>query len=111
MITSIKSPIEKGRGIFDNLIKFITWTLPTNFGEAFVIVAAFLTGLSFPILPVQILWINMATALALGMMLIFEPKEKDIMNRPPRSPKYNILNRSVMERILIIVVLWLFLFI
>ncbi|HET9806409.1 MAG TPA: HAD-IC family P-type ATPase [Nitrososphaeraceae archaeon] len=99
--SSIKSAIEEGRGIFDNLIKFITWTLATNFGEAFVIVAAFLTGISLPILPVQILWINMVTALALGMMLVFEPKEKDIMSRPPRPPKYNILNRSVMERILI----------
>lgn len=99
--SSIKSAIEEGRGIFDNLIKFITWTLPTNFGEALVIIAAFLTGLSLPILPVQILWINMVTALALGMMLIFEPKEKDIMIRPPRSPKYNILNRNIMERILI----------
>ncbi len=99
--SSIKSAIEEGRGIFDNLIKFITWTLATNFGEAFVIIAAFLTGLSLPILPVQILWINMVTALTLGMMLIFEPKEKDIMNRPPRSPKYNILNRNIMERIII----------
>jgi len=98
---SIKSAIEEGRGIFDNLIKFITWTLATNFGEAFVIMAAFLTGLSLPILPVQILWINMVTALTLGMMLIFEPKEKDIMHRPPRSPKYNILNRGVMERIIL----------
>ena len=53
--SSIKSAIEEGRGIFDNLIKFITWTLATNFGEALVIVAAFLTGLSLPILPVQIL--------------------------------------------------------
>ena len=99
--SSIKSAIEEGRGIFDNLIKFITWTLATNFGEAFVIIAAFLTGLSLPILPVQILWINMVTALTLGMMLIFEPKEKDIMNRPPRSPKYNILNRNIMEKIII----------
>jgi len=99
--SSIKSAVEEGRGIFDNVIKFITWTLATNFGEAFVIIAAFLTGISLPILPVQILWINMVTALTLGMMLIFEPKEKGIMNRPPRSPKYNILNRNIIERILI----------
>ena len=60
--------------------------LPTNFGEGLLLLAAIFSGLSLPMLPVQILWINMTTALALGMMLIFEPKEAHIMNRPPRSP-------------------------
>jgi cation-transporting ATPase F len=98
---SIVSAIEEGRGIFDNLMKFITWTLPTNFGESLVILAAILTGLTLPILPVQILWINMTTALTLGIMLIFEPKESDIMRRPPRPPSSPILTRLMIQRIIL----------
>ncbi|MFB5600041.1 MAG: cation-translocating P-type ATPase [Nitrososphaeraceae archaeon] len=98
---SIKTAVEEGRGIFDNLIKFIAWTLPTNIGEAIIVIAAFFTGLALPMIPIQILWINMATALTLGLMLIFEPKEKDIMKRPPRPPKYSLINKEMMERILI----------
>ena len=111
---SIKHAIEEGRAVFDNLIKFITWALPTNFGEALIIVAAFFTGLDLPILPIQILWINMITELTLGMMLLFEPKEQNIMNRPPRPPKYRILNRDMMEisiivsSIMFVSVYWLF---
>jgi Ca2+-transporting ATPase len=99
---SIEAAIEEGRGIFDNLIKFIGWVLPTNFAEGLVILTAILAGLTLPILPVQILWVNMTTALALGMMLIFEPKVKDIMKRLPRSPKASILSRDMIEKILII---------
>jgi cation-transporting P-type ATPase F len=99
---SIEAAIEEGRGIFDNLIKFIGWILPTNFAEGLVILTAILAGLTLPILPVQILWVNMTTALALGMMLIFEPKGKDIMERPPRSPSASILSRDIIEKILII---------
>ena len=76
--------MEEGRGVFDNLIKFITWTLPTNGGEGLVILIAILFGTKLPILPLQILWINMTTALLLGLMLAFEPKETGIMLRPPR---------------------------
>ena len=99
---SIKHAIEEGRAVFDNLIKFITWALPTNFGEALIIVAAFFTGLALPILPIQILWINMVTELTLGMMLLFEPREQNIMNRPPRPSKYRILNRDMMEITIIV---------
>jgi Ca2+-transporting ATPase len=98
---SIVSAVEEGRGIFDNLMKFITWTLPTNFGEGLVILAAIFTGLTLPMLPVQILWVNMTTALTLGMMLIFEPKEHDIMRRPPRSPSAPLLTREMIQRIVL----------
>ena len=73
---SIKAAVEEGRGVFDNLTKFITWTLPTNLGEGLVILAAVFAGVALPILPVQILWINMTTAVLLGLMLAFEPKEE-----------------------------------
>ena len=88
---SIEAAIEEGRGVFDNLTKFIVWTLPTNMGEGLVILAAVFAGAHLPILPVQILWINMTTAVLLGLMLAFEPKELDIMRRPPRDPKMPIL--------------------
>lgn len=99
---SIESAVEVGRGIFDNIMKFITWTLPTNFGEASVILVSMLLGISLPILPVQILWINMTTALALGMMLIFEPEEPNVMRRPPQRPTDPLLKRDNMVGISIV---------
>ena len=73
---TIEAAVEEGRGVFDNLTKFIVWTLPTNMGEGLVILVAIVLGTALPILPVQILWINMTTAVALGLMLAFEPKER-----------------------------------
>lgn len=105
---SIKAAVEEGRRILDTLIKFITWTLPTNFGEGLVILGSIFTGLLMPILPVQILWINMTTAIALGMMLIFEPKEPDVMSRPPRRPHSPILTRDLIIQISIVSVCILF---
>ena len=99
---SIKAAVEEGRRILDTLIKFITWTLPTNFGEGLVILASIFMGLLMPILPVQILWINMTTALTLGMMLIFEPKEPDVMSRPPRKPHSPILTKDLIIQISIV---------
>ncbi len=63
---SIEAAVEEGRGVYDNLTKFITWTLPTNLGEGLVILAAVFLGTTLPILPVQILWINMTTAVPWG---------------------------------------------
>ncbi len=88
---SIEAAVEEGRAVYDNLVKFITWTLPTNFGEGLVILAAVLAGVSLPILPVQILWINMTTAVLLGLMLAFEPREKGIMSRKPRASNEPLL--------------------
>lgn len=100
--SSIEAAVQEGRTIFDNLIKFITWTLPTSFGEGLVLLAAIFTGQLLPILPIQILWVNMTTALALGMMLIFEPKEPDIMKRPPRSPVSPLLGTNFIVRIILV---------
>jgi cation-transporting ATPase F len=96
---SIEAAVEEGRNIFDNLTKFIVWTLPTNFGEGLVILAAVFLGAALPVLPVQVLYINMATALLLGLFLVFEPKEGDLMERPPRDPKMPILTGSLIMRI------------
>lgn len=99
---TIEAAVEEGRGVFDNLTKFITWTLPTNLGEGLVILAAIVLGVSLPILPVQILWINMTTAVALGLMLAFEPKERDIMKRPPRRPDQPIITAELLMRIVVV---------
>jgi cation-transporting P-type ATPase F len=99
---TIEAAVEEGRGVFDNLTKFIVWTLPTNMGEGLVILAAIFAGTTLPILPVQILWINMTTAVLLGLMLAFEPKESDIMQRPPRDPQTPILTGTLIGRILIV---------
>ena len=104
---SIEAAVEEGRGIFDNLTKFIVWTLPTNLGEGLVILAAIFAGVTLPILPVQILWINMTTAVLLGLMLAFEPKEPAIMTRPPRDPKTPILTGVLVWRIFIVSLLLL----
>jgi len=104
---TIKAAVEEGRGVFDNLTKFITWTLPTNGGEAMVIMLAIFLGAVLPILPLQILWINMTTALLLGLTLAFEPKEPGIMARQPRDPREPILNRTLIFRIVLVSLLLL----
>lgn len=104
---SIEAAVEEGRCVFDNLTKFIVWTLPTNMGEGFVLLVAIALGTVLPILPVQILWINMTTAVALGLMLAFEPKEPGIMARSPRDPNQPILTGVLIERIFLVSVLLL----
>ncbi|MEE9910157.1 MAG: cation-transporting P-type ATPase [Deltaproteobacteria bacterium] len=104
---SITAAVEEGRRIFDNLVKFIAWTLPTNGGEGLVILAAIVGGVTLPILPVQILWINMTTAVLLGLMLAFEPGETDTMKYPPRHPDAPILSGIIMTRILLVSALML----
>ena len=99
---SIEAAVEEGRGVFDNLTKFIAWTLPTNLGEGMVLLAAIITGAVLPILPIQLLWINMVTAGILGMTLSLEPKEPDLMLRKPRDPNAPILSGMVIWRIVLV---------
>ncbi|MCU0711484.1 MAG: cation-transporting P-type ATPase [Pirellula sp.] len=104
---SIEAAVEEGRGVFDNLTKFIVWTLPTNVGEGLVILVAILIGAALPISPVQILWINMTTAVLLGLMLAFEPREKGAMSRPPRKPNSSLLNKNLVKRLMFVSLLLL----
>lgn len=99
---SIEAAVEEGRCVFDNLVKFIVWALPTNLGQGLVILSAVLAGLPLPILPVQSLWINMTTAGSLGLMLAFEHKEYGIMERPPRNPQSPILSRDLLSRVMLV---------
>ena len=102
---TIQAAVEEGRCAFDNLTKFIVWTLPTNMGEAFIVLCAIFAGITIPVLPIHILWVNMSTALLLGLMLAFERKEYDIMQRKPRNPKAPILTRPLGFRIVMVSVL------
>jgi magnesium-transporting ATPase (P-type) len=99
---SIVAAVREGRTVYDNLMKVIAWTLPTNGGEAATILGAMALGLALPITPIQILWINMVTAVALGLTLAFEPTEPGTMSRPPRPPNAPILNRSLAWRVLFV---------
>lgn len=81
---SIAAAVREGRTVWDNLRKVIGWTLPTNAGEAMVVVLALLAGTALPVTAVQILWINLVTAITLGLALAFEPAEPGTMSRPPR---------------------------
>ncbi|MDP1612065.1 MAG: cation-transporting P-type ATPase [Sulfuritalea sp.] len=104
---TIEAAVEEGRGIYDNLVKFITWTLPTNFGEGLVILAAIVAGVTLPITPLQILWINMTTAVLLGLPLAFEPAERGIMRRQPRPPGAPVLDAVLIERVILVGLLML----
>ncbi|MGK0410591.1 MAG: Ca2+-transporting ATPase [Shewanella psychromarinicola] len=99
---TVRDAVEEGRGVFDNLKKFIVWTLPTNGGEGLVILVAVILGVSLPLLPLHILWINMTTAIFLGLMLAFEPKEKGIMLRPPNIPNAPIIDSILLWRIVLV---------
>ncbi len=100
--SSIEAAVEEGRGVFDNLVKFITWTLPTNVGEGLVILVAVFANFTLPILPLQILWINMTTTVMLGLTLAFEAKERGIMTRRPRDPESSILTPALVRRIFLV---------
>jgi len=95
---SIEAAVEEGRAVYANLTKFIVWTLPTNAGQGLVILLAMMIGATLPILPVQALYINMVSAILLGMPLIFEAKEQDIMDRPPRDPSRPLLTHEMVMR-------------
>ncbi|MBN1240409.1 MAG: cation-transporting P-type ATPase [Gammaproteobacteria bacterium] len=99
---SIVAAVREGRTVYDNIMKVIAWTLPTNGGEAATILGAMALGLALPITPIQILWINMVTAVALGLTLAFEPTEPGTMTRPPRRSDAPILDRSLLWRVVFV---------
>ncbi len=96
---SIAHAVEEGRTVYDNIRKFITFILPNNGGEAMVLLAAVLLGRQMPITPVQILWVNMISAVTLALSLAFEPAEPDVMQRPPMAPDAPVLSWFLIWRI------------
>ena len=96
---SIVSAVHEGRTVHDNIRKVIAWTLPTNGGEVLVVIAAILVGFTMPMTPAQILWINLITAVTLGLVLAFEPPEPGVMRRRPRPADAPLLSRFLVWRI------------
>ncbi len=94
--------VAEGRTVYDNLKKSILFILPTNGGQALVLLAAIALGLTLPITPLQILWVNMITAVTLALALAFEPAEGELMRRPPRDPAQPLLSALVLWRILFV---------
>ncbi|MCP4407323.1 MAG: HAD-IC family P-type ATPase [Gammaproteobacteria bacterium] len=99
---SISHAVEEGRTVYDNIKKSILFILPTNGGEALSIMAATAMGVMLPITPVQILWVNMITAVTLALSLAFEPPEHAVMARPPRNPREPILSAFLIWRIVFV---------
>jgi magnesium-transporting ATPase (P-type) len=103
---SIVAAVKEGRTVYDNLMKVIGWTLPTNGGESLTILTAIALGIALPVTPVQILWINMVTAVALGLTLGFEPTEPGAMQRPPRRRDQPILTGDLIWRVVFVSLLF-----
>jgi magnesium-transporting ATPase (P-type) len=99
---SLAHAVMEGRTVYDNLKKAILFILPTNGGEALVIMAAIMMGRMLPITPVQILWVNMITAVTLALTLAFEPPEANVMQRPPRNASEPLLTGQLIWRIVFV---------
>ena len=96
---TIAAAVRAGRTVYDNLKKAIIFLLPVNGGESLSLIAAILLGLTLPITPVQILWVNMVSSVVLAMTLAFEKSEDDIMRRRPRPPGEPILSPFILWRV------------
>jgi calcium-translocating P-type ATPase len=111
---SIVAGVEEGRGVNDNIRKALLFILPTSAAEALVVLVAALAGVSLPITPVQILWVNMVTAVTLALALAFEPLEQGILARPPRAPGRALVTAFMVWRaawvglLLTVGIFWLF---
>jgi magnesium-transporting ATPase (P-type) len=111
---SITAAVKEGRTVYNNIEKAILFMLPTNVAQALVIMAAIFLGFTMPITAPQVLWVNMVTSVALGLVISFEPHELDVMNRPPRAVERPILTGFGVWRVvfvglaLLAVTLWAF---
>lgn len=99
---TIRSAIAEGRRIYDNLRKSIVFLLPTNGAQSLVILVAVVFGLALPITSVQVLWVNMVTAVTLSLALAYEPAERGIMRRPPRASGGPIIDRRELGFVLVV---------
>jgi magnesium-transporting ATPase (P-type) len=91
---TIERAVEEGRRIYDNIRKSVVFLLPTNGAQSLVILVAVLGGLALPLAPVQILWVNLVTAVTLSLALAYEPAEPGVMSRPPRKSGGSVISRD-----------------
>lgn len=98
---TIERAVEEGRRIYDNIRKSVLFLLPTNGAQSLVVLVAVLAGLTMPLLPVQVLWINMITAVTLSLALAYEQAEPGIMRRPPRDSRGGILDAAAVNKIVV----------
>ncbi|WP_251151426.1 HAD-IC family P-type ATPase [Cellulosimicrobium sp. Marseille-Q4280] len=99
---TIERAVKEGRRIYDNIRKSVLFLLPTNGAQSLVILVAVLFGLTLPLQPVQVLWINMITAVTLSLALAYERAEPDVMRRAPRDPGASILDGAYLRRVLLV---------
>ena len=104
---SIVAAVREGRTVYDNIKKVLSWTLPTNAGETMTIIVALLLGLTLPVTAIQILWINLITAITLGLALAFEPTEENTMRRPPRSREEPLISGALVWHMVLVSMLFL----
>ncbi|MGP6175646.1 cation-transporting P-type ATPase [Corynebacterium sp. A21] len=97
---TIGDAVKMGRTIYDNLRKTIVFMLPTNGAQGLVILVSMLLGMTLPITPLQVLWVNLITAVTLSLALSFEPSEPNVMDRKPRDPNTGILDAEAVIRII-----------
>ncbi|MCP3811837.1 HAD-IC family P-type ATPase, partial [Mycobacteriaceae bacterium Msp059] len=102
---TIERAVEEGRRIYDNIRKSVLFMLPTNGAQSLIILVAILLGFALPLQPVQILWVNMVTAITLSLALVFEKAEDGLMQRPPRTPRQALVNRADVAMIALVSVL------
>jgi len=103
---SIAQAVREGRTVYDNLKKAILFLLPVNGGESLAILLAVLAGLTLPITPLQILWVNMVSSVGLAMALAFEPPSPRVMQRPPRPRDEPMLSAFLLWRICLVSLLF-----
>ena len=95
---TVAAAVEEGRIVFDNIQRFIFYLFSCNLSEALVVVSSVIAGLPLPLLPLQILWLNLVTDVFPALALAMEPAEPGIMSRPPRKPETGILSRGFVTR-------------
>jgi Ca2+-transporting ATPase len=96
---SIVAAVEEGRGIYDNIVKTLSYLMGGNAGELTVMLVAALIGWPLPLLPIQLLWINLVTDGLPALALASDPIEPDLLTRPPRDPQAEIINRTFFARL------------
>lgn len=104
---SIVAAVNEGRVVYDNIRKVTAWTLPTNGGQVLAVIAAILFNFAMPMSAVQILWINLITAVTLGLSLAFEGAEPNVMQRRPRPAGQGLLTPFLVWRIVLVSFLFL----